>query len=94
MKPTQYEVLEAAAAGGRSAFWYEAPERLGTTTELVAWGYIKKGDLHKPDTGAEPRHYRATDRGQALWERAETWEAAKSIALPEEGPDAAKTYRA
>ncbi len=85
MKPTEYEVLQAAAAGGRSVSWFEAPDRIGTTTAFVTWGYIKKVDLHKPDSGAEPTHYRGTDRGRALWERANTWEAAKSIVLPEEG---------
>ena len=44
MKPTQYEVLQAAAAGGRSALWFEALKRIGTTTEFVAWGYIEKVD--------------------------------------------------
>jgi hypothetical protein len=33
---------------------------------LVAWGYIKKVDLHEPDTGASPTHYRFTDKGKAL----------------------------
>lgn len=94
MKPNEYEVLQAAAAGGRSASWFEAPDLIGTTTEFVAWGYIKKVDLHQPDTGAEPTHYRATDRGRALWERAKTWEAAKLIVLPEEGPHDEERYRA
>lgn len=83
MTPTEYEVLREASAGGRSESWFEAPDRVKTTDQLVAWGYIKKVDLHKPDTGAEPKHYRATDRGRALWERAKTWEAAKAIVLPE-----------
>jgi len=63
--------------------WFEDPDRIGTTNNLVAWGYIKKIDLHKPDTGAEPKYYRATDRGKVLWERAKTWEVAQSISLPE-----------
>lgn len=83
MKPQEFEVLQAAAAGGRSASWFEAPEMIATTNNLVAWGYIEKVDLHKPFTGAEPTHYRATDRGRALWERAKTWEAAEPIVLPE-----------
>ena len=83
MKPNEYEILQAAAAGGRTVAWFEAPERLQTTNDLLAWGYIAKVDLLRPHTGAEPRHYRATNRGRALWEGAKTWKAAKSVALPE-----------
>ena len=83
MTPSEYEVLEAAAAGGRSAIWFEAPEQTASATEFVALGYIKKVDLSPSDTGAEPTHYRATAKGQALWERVKPWETAKSIVLRE-----------
>jgi hypothetical protein len=83
MTPNEYEVLQAAAAGARTVEWFEHPERSRTTSDLVRWGYIAKVDLHKPDTGADPRHYRATDRGRTLWQRAGTWESAKPIVLPE-----------
>ncbi len=84
MKLKEFEVLKAAAAEGRLPSWFESPDMIETTNDLVARGLIKKVDLHKPDTGAEPRHYRATDRGRALWEQAKTWEAAKSLALPDD----------
>jgi len=83
MTPKEYEVLQAAAAGSMLMSWFEDPERSETTRSLVTWGYIKKVDLHVPDTGAEPKYYRATEQGKALWGRAGAWDAAKSIALPE-----------
>ena len=83
MTPKEFGILRAAAAGSMLMSWFEDPERIGTTRNLVAWGYIKKIDLHMPDTGAEPKYYRATDRGKALWDRASAWDAAKLIAFPE-----------
>lgn len=76
-------MLQVAAAGGLSMAWFENPDRIETTRALMVWDYIAKVDLHKPDTGAEPKYYRATDRGKALWKRSATWELAKSITLPE-----------
>jgi hypothetical protein len=86
MTPKQFEVLQAAAAGGRSMAWFEDPDRIKTTNDLLRWGYINKVDLHKPDTGAEPKYYRVTDRGKNLWNRASTWEAARSIDLSGDRP--------
>jgi hypothetical protein len=82
MTPNEYRVLQAAA-NYQTVEWFEHPERLQTTNDLVRWGYIAKVDLHAPDTGAEPRHYRTTDRGRTLLQRAGTWKVAKPIVLPE-----------
>ena len=65
MLPNEYKVLDGVA-NNRIASWFERPEIVATTEALVVWGYIEKVDLHKPDTGAEPRHYRFTKKGAAL----------------------------
>ena len=81
MTPNEYEVLTAAAAGGRSKSWFEDPERIAATRDLVARGYIKLVDLHLTDTSVEPTHYRTTVKGQDMWNRVPTWKAARPISL-------------
>jgi hypothetical protein len=84
MTPNEYEVLTAAAAGGRSKSWFEDPERIAATRDLVARGYIKLVDLHLVnliDTSVEPTHYRTTLKGQDMWDRVPTWKAARLISL-------------
>ena len=81
MTPNEYEVLTAAAAGGRSKSWFEDPERIAATRDLVARGYIKLVDLHLIDTSVEPAHYRTTLKGQDMWNRVPTWKAARPISL-------------
>jgi len=82
MTPQEYEVFDAAVRGSRTAEWFEHPDRITTTRDLIARGLIAKVDLHRHETGAEPQYYRGTEKGNAFAKRATTWDDARTMDLP------------